>query len=103
METGNLPAAAERITSSPKSFVVKQTKGYVPFFSCVRLCVVVSGGALGAGGVPGVQAGLAQRVQAAGRTAAGAGSSAHQDRRQQDEKNLRLPDQRGLHHEGMTG
>lgn len=60
------------------------------------------GGAAGAGGLPGVQAGFTQRVQAAGRAAAGAGPSADQDRRQQDAQNLRLPHQRGIHHQGVV-
>lgn len=44
--------------------------------------------AAGAGGLSGIQAGPAERVQTAGRAPAGAGPSAHQDRRQQDAQNL---------------
>lgn len=61
------------------------------------------GGAAGPRGLPGVQAGPTERVQAAGRAAAGTGQSADQDRRQQDPKNLRLPHQRGPHHQGLVG
>lgn len=64
----------------------------------MRLCAVVSGCAAGARSLSGVQAGLAERVQTAGGAAAGAGTGADQDRREQDQKNLRLPHQRGLHH-----
>lgn len=42
------------------------------------------GGAAGAGSLPGVQAGFTERVQTAGRAAAGTGPSTDQDRRQQD-------------------
>lgn len=40
-------------------------------------------------------------MQAAGRAAARAGPGTDQDRRQQDAQNLRFPNQRGLHHEGL--
>ena len=63
----------------------------------------VPGGAFGAGGLPGVQAGPAQRVPAPGGPAAGPGPLAHQDRRQQDAQDLRLPHPRGLHQQGLAG
>lgn len=69
--------------------------------NCVCVCVVVPGGAAGSGSLPGVQAGFAERVQTAGRTAPRTGQSAYQDRRQQDAQNLRFPHQRGTHHEGL--
>lgn len=40
-------------------------------------------------------------MQTAGRAAAGAGAGADQDRRQQDSQDLWLPNQRGLHHQGV--
>lgn len=43
------------------------------------VCVVVSGGASCARGLPGVQAGFTERVPAAGWAAAGAGQSLDQD------------------------
>lgn len=46
------------------------------------------GCAPGAGGLPGIQAGAAERVQATGRAAAGSGQVAYQDRRQQNTQNL---------------
>lgn len=63
--------------------------------------VVVPGGAAGSRSLLGVQTGLAERVQTAGRTAPRTGQSAYQDRRQQDAQNLRFPHQRGTHHEGL--
>lgn len=40
-------------------------------------------------------------MQAAGRAAARSGPGADQDRREQDAQDLRLPNQRGLHHKGL--
>lgn len=60
------------------------------FFNRASLVFVpaLPGGAAGPGGLPGVQAGLTERVQAAGRAEAGPGQSADQDRCQQDTENL---------------
>lgn len=55
------------------------------------------GGAPRARRVPRVQTGPAERVSAARWPPAGAGSLAHQDRREQDPQNIRLPHQRRLH------
>lgn len=55
------------------------------------------GGAPGARRVPRVQTGPAERVPAAGWAPTGTGSLTHQDRREQDAQNIRLPHQRRVH------
>ncbi|MEQ2265833.1 hypothetical protein XENORESO_013297 [Xenotaenia resolanae] len=81
------PLAGNRYSICKKTYCILNAVFLISV--CVR--VVVSGGATRAGGLPGVQAGFAQRVQAAGRAAAGAGASSDQDRRQQDTENIRFP------------
>lgn len=67
----------------------------IPFFFFCPLAV--PGGAPGARRVPRVQTGPAERVPAAGWPPTGTGSLTHQDRREQDAQNIRLPHQRRVH------
>lgn len=71
----------------------------IPSF-CFFVCScpsAVPGGTTRSRRVPRVQTGSAERVPASGRPQTGTGSLTHQDRREQDAQNLRLPHQRRLH------